>query len=89
MSEIKKKEYNIHVDSYRFFSVDATAETDKLGRLVNHSRTGNLIARIVEVNSIPHLVLTAKEDIPIGVEVSYDYGDRSRESIRHHPWLAL
>ncbi|XP_018402424.1 PREDICTED: histone-lysine N-methyltransferase pr-set7 [Cyphomyrmex costatus] len=71
------------------YCVDATAETDKLGRLVNHSRTGNLIARIVEVNSIPHLVLTAKENIPIGVEVSYDYGDRSRESIRHHPWLAL
>ncbi|XP_011159118.1 histone-lysine N-methyltransferase PR-Set7 [Solenopsis invicta] len=71
------------------YCVDATAETEKLGRLVNHSRTGNLIARIVEVNSIPHLVLTAKEDIPIGVEVTYDYGDRSRESIRHHPWLAL
>ncbi|XP_071555211.1 histone-lysine N-methyltransferase set-1 [Temnothorax nylanderi] len=71
------------------YCVDATAESDKLGRLVNHSRTGNLIARIVEVNSIPHLVLTAKEDIPIGVEVTYDYGDRSRESIRHHPWLAL
>lgn len=71
------------------YCVDATAETNKLGRLVNHSRNGNLIARIVEVNSTPHLVLTAKEDIPIGVEVSYDYGDRSRESIRHHPWLAL
>ncbi|XP_012539727.1 histone-lysine N-methyltransferase PR-Set7 isoform X2 [Monomorium pharaonis] len=71
------------------YCVDATAETEKLGRLVNHSRTGNLIARIVEVNSIPHLVLTAKEDIPVGVEVTYDYGDRSRESIRHHPWLAL
>ncbi|CAL1682147.1 unnamed protein product [Lasius platythorax] len=71
------------------YCVDATAETNKLGRLVNHSRNGNLIARIVEVSSTPHLVLTAKEDIPIGVEVSYDYGDRSRESIRHHPWLAL
>ncbi|XP_077273538.1 SET domain containing 8 isoform X2 [Temnothorax americanus] len=71
------------------YCVDATGESDKLGRLVNHSRTGNLIARIVEVDSIPHLVLTAKEDIPIGVEVTYDYGDRSRESIRHHPWLAL
>ncbi|XP_070514527.1 histone-lysine N-methyltransferase set-1 isoform X2 [Cardiocondyla obscurior] len=71
------------------YCVDATAETRKLGRLVNHSRTGNLIARIVEVKSIPHLVLTAKEDIPIGVEISYDYGDRNRESIRHHPWLAL
>ncbi|XP_050453151.1 histone-lysine N-methyltransferase PR-Set7 [Cataglyphis hispanica] len=71
------------------YCVDATAETNKLGRLVNHSRNGNLVARIVEVKSTPHLVLTAKEDIPIGVEVSYDYGDRSRESIRHHPWLAL
>ncbi|XP_029167188.1 histone-lysine N-methyltransferase PR-Set7 [Nylanderia fulva] len=71
------------------YCVDATAETKKLGRLVNHSRNGNLIARIIEVSSTPHLVLTAKEDIPIGVEVSYDYGDRSREAIRHHPWLAL
>lgn len=41
------------------------------------------------MESTPHLVLTAKEDIPIGVEVTYDYGDRSREAIRHHPWLAL
>lgn len=81
----RKAQILIHI----IFSVDATAETDKLGRLVNHSRNGNLVARIVEVNSIPHLVLTAKEDISIGVEVSYDYGDRSRESIRHHPWLAL
>lgn len=71
------------------YCVDATAETDKLGRLVNHSRNGNLIARVVEVGSTPHLVLTAKENIPVGVEITYDYGDRSRESIRHHPWLAL
>lgn len=71
------------------YCVDATAETAKLGRLVNHCRNGNLVARIVEVDSVPHLVLTAKEDIAVGVEVTYDYGDRSRESIRHHPWLAL
>ncbi|XP_078040199.1 SET domain containing 8 isoform X5 [Augochlora pura] len=69
--------------------VDATAETDKLGRLVNHSRNGNLVARVIEVGSTPHLVLTAKENIPSGVEVTYDYGDRSREAIRNHPWLAL
>ncbi|XP_024946266.1 histone-lysine N-methyltransferase PR-Set7 isoform X2 [Cephus cinctus] len=71
------------------YCVDATAETEKLGRLVNHSRNGNLVARVVDVGSIPHLVLTAKEDIPAGVEVTYDYGDRSREAIRNHPWLAL
>lgn len=71
------------------YCVDATPESDKLGRLVNHSRNGNLIARVVEVDSIPHLVLTAKDDVPSDVEVTYDYGDRSRESIRNHPWLAL
>ncbi|XP_001606615.1 histone-lysine N-methyltransferase PR-Set7 [Nasonia vitripennis] len=70
------------------YCVDATAESEKLGRLVNHSRNGNLATRIVEIGSIPHLVLIAKEDIPAGVEVSYDYGDRSRESILNHPWLA-
>lgn len=56
---------------------------------MNHSRNGNLIARVVEVESIPHLVLTAKEDIPAGVELNYDYGDRSREAIQNHPWLLL
>ena len=56
---------------------------------MNHSRNGNLATRIVEVASVPHLVLIAKEDILAGSEVSYDYGDRSRESIRNHPWLAL
>ncbi|XP_031832064.2 SET domain containing 8 [Nomia melanderi] len=71
------------------YCVDATAETDKLGRLVNHSRNGNLVARVIEVESTPHLVLTAKENIPSGIEVTYDYGDRSREAIRYHPWLAL
>ncbi|KAK0167258.1 hypothetical protein PV327_004682 [Microctonus hyperodae] len=71
------------------YCVDATAETNKLGRLVNHCRNGNLVARVVEIGNTPHLVLTAKEDIPIGIELNYDYGDRSRESIRNHPWLAL
>lgn len=72
-----------------FFSVDATAESDKLGRLVNHSRNGNLITKIVEIKSNPHLVLIAKDDIAEGIEVTYDYGDRSKESILYHPWLAL
>lgn len=69
--------------------IDATAESGKLGRLVNHSRNGNLMTKTVLVNDIPHLVLLAKEDIPEGVEVTYDYGDRSKESLQHHPWLAF
>lgn len=69
-------------------SVDATAESDRLGRLVNHSRNGNLSTKTVLINDTPHLVLIAKEDIRPGEEVTYDYGDRSKESLRFHPWLA-
>lgn len=76
------------LNKYFIFSVDATAETGKLGRLVNHSRNGNLTTKIISINSIPHLVLIAKEDIEFGEEVCYDYGDRSKESLKYHPWLA-
>lgn len=70
------------------FSVDATAETERLGRLINHDRNGNLLPRIVPIEKQPHLVLMAKDDIPEGVELTYDYGDRSKEAIEHNPWLA-
>ncbi|XP_046682661.1 histone-lysine N-methyltransferase PR-Set7 isoform X2 [Homalodisca vitripennis] len=70
------------------YCVDATAESDRLGRLVNHSRNGNLTTKTVVIENIPHLVLIAKEDIQPGEEVTYDYGDRSKESLQYHPWLA-
>ena len=70
-------------------SIDATAETGKLGRLVNHSRNGNLMTKTVMVGNRPHLVLIAKDDLSKGVELTYDYGDRSKEALQHHPWLAL
>ncbi|XP_055298623.1 histone-lysine N-methyltransferase PR-Set7-like [Sitodiplosis mosellana] len=69
--------------------IDATAETGKLGRLVNHSRNGNLVTKIVTYKNRPHLVLIAKENIKEGEELTYDYGDRTRESLVNHPWLAL
>ncbi|XP_031331472.1 N-lysine methyltransferase KMT5A [Photinus pyralis] len=71
------------------YCIDATAESGRLGRLVNHSRNGNLITRTVSVDGYPHLILLAKDDIAVGEEISYDYGDRSRESLKNHPWLAF
>ncbi|MPC57765.1 Histone-lysine N-methyltransferase pr-set7 [Portunus trituberculatus] len=69
-------------------SIDATAESGFLGRLVNHSRNGNLVTKAVEVNGRPHLILLAKQDLDLGTEILYDYGDRSKEALEHHPWLA-
>lgn len=73
---------------FMFISIDATEETGKLGRLVNHSRNGNLITKTIAVKEKPHLILVAKNDIKPGSELTYDYGDRSKESLAHHPWLA-
>lgn len=56
---------------------------------MNHSRNGNLATKIVDYNGKPHLVLLAKDDISEGVELTYDYGDRRKEALIHHPWLAL
>lgn len=70
-------------------SVDATAETSRLGRLINHSKTQpNCATRVVAIGDTPHLILVAARDIDSGEELLYDYGDRSRSSVASHPWLA-
>jgi len=75
----------------KHYCIDATAETGRLGRLVNHSRQHpNLTTKVIQGDSKqpPRLVLIAKYDIEPGTELLYDYGDRSKESLAAHPWLA-
>jgi histone-lysine N-methyltransferase SETD8 len=73
-----------------FGSIDATKETGRLGRLVNHSRLSpNLRTKTVMLKGKPRLILVAKRDVESGEELLYDYGDRSKESLTAHPWLAL
>ena len=68
-------------------SIDATSESGKLGRLLNHSRNGNCHTKVVEIGKRPHLILVASQEIAEGEELLYDYGDRSKSSIESHPWL--
>ena len=75
-------------------SIDATAESGRLGRLLNHSRKSpNCYTKLVWVpNPVshvpePHLVILAKRDIVKGEELTYDYGDRDKNSLQMHPWL--
>lgn len=70
-----------------FSSVDATKETDRLGRLINHSKNGNLRTKLHEINGTPHLIFLASRDIKVDEELLYDYGDHSKEAIAAHPWL--
>lgn len=74
------------------YCIDATKETGRYGRLINHScKTPNCVTKVVMLpNQVePRLILVAKQDIQIGTELLYDYGDRSKESLKAHPWLAL
>ncbi|XP_037338345.2 lysine methyltransferase 5Ab isoform X1 [Pungitius pungitius] len=69
------------------YCVDATEETSRLGRLLNHSKTGNCQTRLHAIDGSPHLILVASRDIDAEEELLYDYGDRSRASVQAHPWL--
>ncbi|XP_077416376.1 lysine methyltransferase 5Ab isoform X2 [Vanacampus margaritifer] len=69
------------------FCVDATRETRRLGRLINHSKAGNCQTKLHAIDGSPHLILVASRDIAADEELLYDYGDRSKEAILAHPWL--
>ena len=71
------------------FSVDATADNGRKGRLLNHSRTAaNVVTRLAEVDGQPYLCLVAARDISVGEQLEYDYGERDRATMDSHPWLA-
>lgn len=72
---------------FRANSVDATKESNRMGRLINHSKNGNCQTKLHDINGVPHLILVASRDIDEGEELLYDYGDRSKASIAAHPWL--
>ena len=42
---------------------------------------------IVEFQQKPYVIIKAKTRISKGEEISYDYGDRSKKSIKNFPWL--
>lgn len=73
--------------TYHAYSIDATEESGRLGRLVNHSKKGNCVTKQVTVEGVPRLVIMASRDIHVGDEILYDYGDHSKASIQAHPWL--
>ena len=94
----REDEYSLEpeVGSYMYFfqyknkkhCVDATRESKRLGRLLNHSKTnGNVMTKVFPIGEMPHLMFLAARDISVGEELLYDYGDRSKNSLESHPWL--
>ncbi|XP_032742388.1 N-lysine methyltransferase KMT5A [Rattus rattus] len=48
------------------YCVDATQETNRLGRLINHSKCGNCQTKLHDIDGVPHLILIASRDIAAG-----------------------
>ena len=70
------------------YCVDATEESGRFGRLVNHSKkNNNCFTKIFTFQNMPRLVLVAKEDLEVGVELLYDYGERDAATLKTLPWL--
>lgn len=59
---------------YFISSIDGTS-ANRLGNFVNDSSDGNCECQVVMYENIPHLCLFAKEDIEIGEELRYNYGE--------------
>ncbi|XP_036596313.1 N-lysine methyltransferase KMT5A-like [Trichosurus vulpecula] len=78
--------YYFHYRS-KGYCVDATKETGRLGRLINHSKSGNCQTKLHPIDGVPHLIVIATRDIEVGEELLYDYGDRSKASLEAYPWL--
>ena len=71
-------------------SVDATSESGRLGRLINHSRKQyNCIMRLFHTeDGMPRLIALASRNIEQDEEILYDYGDRTKTSLASFSWLS-
>ena len=68
--------------------VDATRQSGRLGRLLNHSESAaNCATRLVNVKDRPFLILETIRDVQAVEELLYDYGERSKDIIQFHQWL--
>lgn len=75
-------------DNGKQYCIDATYESGRYGRLINHDlNKPNLIPKVFRVNDKPRLIFLAKTDIMANTELNYDYGERNKEIIKAYPWL--
>lgn len=89
-------ELQLHRGGYMYFfthkckgwCIDATPESDKKGRLINHSRKHPNLKTLIHVHEgVPRLFFYATCDIEQGTELLYDYGEKRPDVLRSHPWL--
>lgn len=89
-----QNKYSISVKNKRterdiiLYSIDATAESPWLGRLINHGYPANLKPQVFDFSG-PRLGLVATRFIHPGDELVYDYGERNPKVLKELPWLRI
>ena len=72
----------------KWWAIDATNEDSSFGHLINHSRKLQNCRPVVGVEKgEPYVYFIATCDILPNTEILYDYGDNSKLSMKHFPWL--
>jgi len=70
------------------FCIDASWESGRFGRLVNHSKLKpNCVIQVESIEGEPHLILVAAQDIEEGEELTYNYGIKDLAYIAANPWI--
>jgi len=70
------------------FCIDASWDSGRFGRLVNHSKLKpNCDIQVEAIEGQPRLILVAAQDIEEGEELTYDYGIKDLAYIAANPWI--
>jgi len=70
------------------FCIDASWESGRFGRLVNHSKLKpNCDIQVEAIEGQPRLILVAAQDIAEGEELTYNYGIKDLAYIAANPWI--
>ncbi|XP_043460940.1 uncharacterized protein LOC122497738 [Leptopilina heterotoma] len=67
--------------------IDATAESNYKGRLINHSNEENIKPFLKVINEIPRVFFKATQDIAPDCELLWNYGEMRRSVLNTNPWL--
>ena len=70
------------------FCLDPNSNLE-VGAFINHSlKDPNLVVcRRNKKGKIPSIMFSAKRNIVKGEQLTYDYGDRNKDSVKRNPWL--